>query len=129
MIGFIGTSVTISVNYNQYSAMADLRVQSTVAHALGFSVSTSRLLATDLNIETSTSNHYEVFLPFLVQSPGASELNSTAGPIVSTTNFPRLSPTTTELIPIPVFSYILSARTTNRKHSPSIVAWFLERVY
>jgi hypothetical protein len=26
-------------------------------------------------------------------------------------------------IPIPVFSYILSARTTYRKHSPSIVAW------
>jgi hypothetical protein len=46
--------------------MADLHnLQFTVAHALGFSVSTSRLLAT----ETVTSNHYEVFLPFLVQSP------------------------------------------------------------
>jgi hypothetical protein len=43
--------------------------QFTVAHALGFSVFTSRLLATYLNTETSTSNHYEVFLPFLVQSP------------------------------------------------------------
>jgi hypothetical protein len=49
--------------------MADLHhLQFTVAHALGFSVSTSRLLATDLNTETSTSDHYEVFLPFLVQS-------------------------------------------------------------
>jgi hypothetical protein len=50
VIGFIGTSVTISLNYNQYSVIADLHTfQFTVAHALGFSVSTSRLLATDLN--------------------------------------------------------------------------------
>jgi hypothetical protein len=39
------------------------------AHALGFLVSTSRLLTADLNIETITSNHYEVFLSFRVQSP------------------------------------------------------------
>jgi hypothetical protein len=44
-------------------------LQFTVAHALGFSVFTIRLLATDLNTETSTSNHYGVLLPFLVQSP------------------------------------------------------------
>jgi hypothetical protein len=70
MTGFIGTSVTSSLNHTYYSAIADLHnFQFTVAHALGFSVSTSRLLATDLNEETSTSNHYEVFLPFLVQSP------------------------------------------------------------
>jgi hypothetical protein len=50
MIGFIGTSVTISLNYYQYSAIADLHTfQFTVTHALGFSVSTSRLLATALN--------------------------------------------------------------------------------
>jgi hypothetical protein len=66
MIGFIGTSVTISLSYNQYSAIADLHTfQFTVAHALGFSVFTSRLVATDLNTNTVTSNH----LPFLVQSP------------------------------------------------------------
>jgi hypothetical protein len=70
MIGFISTSVTLYLNYNQYSAIADLHTfQFTVSHALGFSVFTSRLLATDLNTETSTSNHYEVFLPFLFQSP------------------------------------------------------------
>jgi hypothetical protein len=70
MIGFIGASFTVSLNYNQYRAVADLHnLQFTVAHALGFSVSTSRLLATNLNTETSISNHYEVFLPFLVQSP------------------------------------------------------------
>jgi hypothetical protein len=69
MTGFLGTSVTISLNYNQYSAIADLHnFQFTVAPALGFSVSTSRLLATDLNTETSISNLYEVFLPFLVQA-------------------------------------------------------------
>jgi hypothetical protein len=70
MIGFISTSVTSSLNHTQYNAIADLHnLQFTVAHALGFSVSTSRLLARDLNTGTSTSNHYEVFLPFLVQSP------------------------------------------------------------
>jgi hypothetical protein len=53
----------------KYSAIADSRnFQSTVAHALGFSVSTSRLLATELNTETSTSIHYEVFLLFRLQS-------------------------------------------------------------
>jgi hypothetical protein len=57
---------TLSLNH---SAIADLHnFQFTVAHALGFSVSTSRLLATDLNTETSTSNHYEAFLLFRLQS-------------------------------------------------------------
>jgi hypothetical protein len=70
MIGFIRTSITIYLNYNKYSAIADLRAfLFTVTHALGFSVSTCRLLGTDLNTETSTSNHCEVFLPFIVQSP------------------------------------------------------------
>jgi hypothetical protein len=68
MIGFISTSVSSSLNHTYYSAIADLHnLQFTVANAL-ISVFTSRLLATDLNTETSTSNHYEVFLPFLVQS-------------------------------------------------------------
>jgi hypothetical protein len=67
MIGLIGTLVTTSLNYSQYSAIADLRtVHFTVAHALGFS--SSRLLATDLNTETSSSKHYEILLAFLVQS-------------------------------------------------------------
>jgi hypothetical protein len=36
-------------NYRQYSAIADLHIlQFTVTHALGFSVFTSRVLATDL---------------------------------------------------------------------------------
>jgi hypothetical protein len=62
MIGFIGTSFTISLNYNQYSAIADLHTfQFNVPHALWLSVFTSRLLATDLNIE--------VFLTFIFQSP------------------------------------------------------------
>jgi hypothetical protein len=73
MIGFIITSVTSSVNQTYYSAIADLHnSQFTVAHALGFSVSTSRLLATDLNKETSTlKSSYH----FLFTHPGTSELN------------------------------------------------------
>jgi hypothetical protein len=55
MIGFISILVTSSLNYSQYSAIADLHnLQFTVAHALGFSVFTSLVLATDLNTETST---------------------------------------------------------------------------
>jgi hypothetical protein len=47
----------------KYSVVVDLHsLQFTVAHALGFPVSTSRLPAKDTNIETITSNHYEVFL-------------------------------------------------------------------
>jgi hypothetical protein len=70
MTGYISTSVTSSLNHTYYSATADLHnLQFTVAHALGFSAATSHLLATDFNTKTSTSNHYEVFLPFLDQSP------------------------------------------------------------
>jgi hypothetical protein len=68
MIGFIGTSFIVSLNYNQYSAVIDLH-NLQFAHALEFSVFTSCLLAMDLNTETSTSNHYVVFSLFLVQSP------------------------------------------------------------
>jgi hypothetical protein len=64
MTGFISTSVTSSLNHIYYSAIADLySFQSTAAHALRFFVFTSRLLATDLNTETSASDRYEVFLP------------------------------------------------------------------
>jgi hypothetical protein len=43
-------------------------LQFTVAQALQFLVFTSRLLATDLNIETIIWNHYAVFLLFRLQS-------------------------------------------------------------
>jgi hypothetical protein len=76
MIGFIGTWFTVFLNYNQYNTIADLhKLQFTVAHALGFSVFTSRLLGTDLNTETSTSNHYEASCHFLFNHTGTSELN------------------------------------------------------
>jgi hypothetical protein len=70
-IGFIDPSLyKLSLNYNQDSGIADLHTfQFTVVQAQGFSVSTSPTLATDLNTETITSNHSEVFMPFLVQSP------------------------------------------------------------
>jgi hypothetical protein len=52
----------------KYSTIADSHdFLFTVAHELGFSAFTSRLLATDLNTETSTSNHYEVFLLLRLQ--------------------------------------------------------------
>jgi hypothetical protein len=43
-----------------YSAIADLHTfQITVAHALGFPVSTNRLLATDLSTQTTTVSHFK----------------------------------------------------------------------
>jgi hypothetical protein len=61
VIGFINNLHVITTN--NYSTITDFHTfQSTVAYALGFSLSTSRRLATDLNTEIITSNHYEVFL-------------------------------------------------------------------
>jgi hypothetical protein len=67
MIGFINHLQVVTTN-NYYTNTDFHTLQSTVAHALGFSISTSRLLATDLNTEISISNHYEVFLLFRLQS-------------------------------------------------------------
>jgi hypothetical protein len=61
---------TLSLNRNQYSTIADVHnFQFTVAQALQFAVSTSRILATNLKTGTITSNRYEVFSSFLIQSP------------------------------------------------------------
>jgi hypothetical protein len=50
MIGFIAL-VHSTLNYKKYSAVADLHtVQFTVTHARGFSIFTSRILATDFTI-------------------------------------------------------------------------------
>jgi hypothetical protein len=70
MIGYISTSVTLSlVIALKYNAIADFHTFSfAVPHALGFPVSNSRLIETDLNTETSTSTYYEVFLLFRLQS-------------------------------------------------------------
>jgi hypothetical protein len=57
IIGFITHSNHIYIQ--PHSTVVDLRtLEFTVAHALGFYLSTSRLLATDLNAETITSNHW-----------------------------------------------------------------------
>jgi hypothetical protein len=61
VIGFISSCVTrsplITFTQRQYSAIAHLHIfQFTVAHALGFPISTSRLLATDLNTELPQSH-------------------------------------------------------------------------
>jgi hypothetical protein len=70
MIGFISNSVTLSllITINTALSLYLHNLQFTVAHALGFSVFTSHLLATDLNTETSASNDYEVFLLFRLQT-------------------------------------------------------------
>jgi hypothetical protein len=69
MIGFISTSVTFLLFALKYSAISELHnLHFNVAHALGFSISTSRLIATDFNTETIASNHYDVFLLFRLQS-------------------------------------------------------------
>jgi hypothetical protein len=53
MIGFIGIFVTNSLNHTYYSTITDLHnILFTVARALGFSVFSSYLLATDLNTGT-----------------------------------------------------------------------------
>jgi hypothetical protein len=76
MIEFMSTSIKISLNYNQYNAIANLHsFQFTVAHALGITAATSRLLATNLNTEASTSNHYEMFM-FILVLVLSTELNS-----------------------------------------------------
>jgi hypothetical protein len=69
MIGLLAPWLQFLLVTLKYNAIADLHTfQFTVAHALGFFAFTSRLLATDLNTEISTSNHYEVFLLFRLQS-------------------------------------------------------------
>jgi hypothetical protein len=66
MIVFISTSVTISllITINTMVSRYLHNLQFTIAYGLGFSFFTSRLLATDLNTETSASNRYEVFMLF-----------------------------------------------------------------
>jgi hypothetical protein len=63
-----------------YRAIADLHTfQFTVAHTLGLSVFTVRLLTTDLNTETNASNHYEAFLLFRRQSLWNLGINNSSG--------------------------------------------------
>jgi hypothetical protein len=64
---FIGYSSVVKMN-NYYTIIDSHNFQSTIAHALGFLVSTSRLLATNFNTGISSSNHFEVFLLFCLQS-------------------------------------------------------------
>jgi hypothetical protein len=66
---YVAPWLQVLLNTQKYSAIADLHTyQFPVAHTLGFPVFTSRLLATDCNTETNTSNLYDVFLLFNIQS-------------------------------------------------------------
>jgi hypothetical protein len=56
----------ITLSYNAIAILHSL--QTTVAQALKFCDFNSRLLATDFDTETSTSNLYKVFLIFRLQS-------------------------------------------------------------
>jgi hypothetical protein len=73
MIAFYLAAVHITTIHSyrhSYSAIGIPHIQqSTVSLARGFSVSTSRHLATGLDTGTSSSNHYEVFLSLILQSP------------------------------------------------------------
>jgi hypothetical protein len=74
MIGFISVYITqsllVTFSYRQYGAIADLHnLELIVAQALGFSLSASRLLATDLNTETITlSLHYTLLVLHINQA-------------------------------------------------------------
>jgi hypothetical protein len=62
MIEFIDTLFTQPGTTGNYSAIADLHTSRfTVTHALGFSVFTSRVLATDLIVSLSLQITDEVF--------------------------------------------------------------------
>jgi hypothetical protein len=55
-------SLIITLKHRQYSAMSSLhQLQFTFAHALGFSCSTSRLLATDADAQTVNSLTLRIF--------------------------------------------------------------------
>jgi hypothetical protein len=78
MIGFISSWVTHStLKYGPYSAISVIHIfhclQFTVANALGFWVSTSRFLATDLNTETITSNHWGTHSSYYTQTSSSND--------------------------------------------------------
>jgi hypothetical protein len=66
MIGFISSLVThsllVTLTRRQYSAVADIHTfQFTIAHTLGFSLSSSHLLAMDFDTQTTTVSHYKCY--------------------------------------------------------------------
>jgi hypothetical protein len=113
--------------YKQYSAIADLHTfQCSVAHALWFSVSTSRILATDI-----TSNHCDV-LSFLLQPPWTvdslnSDLRRLNSPILSPVWSSLLDANTLSFYSLGIlFTYINVARTRiieNACHVIAIHCW------
>jgi hypothetical protein len=62
-IGYLDSLTPYTHNYRQHSAIVDIHtLQFTVTHALGFSVFTSRILATDLKQSHCHFKTHEVFI-------------------------------------------------------------------
>jgi predicted deacylase len=66
LLQLVTQSLVVTLIYKQCTAIVDLhRLQSTVAHALGFSISTSRLPAMALNTQTVRVSHSD----YQIQNP------------------------------------------------------------
>jgi hypothetical protein len=121
MIGFISTfGYNLSLNYIYIQAIQRYHwftpfTAHRCTHPQGFSVSTSRLLATDLNTETITSYHtLNPHRPTSCTLVYAAIISLT----VTSLYFTQLSPSASELPKSKSESrYIAFARTTHRKPS------------
>jgi hypothetical protein len=113
VIGFIDTLFTQLGTTCNYSAIADLHtLQFTTAHTLGFSVFTSRILATD-----AQSNS---FLDISSQSPSTADSLSSI-PLLPSSYPGRLaSRNTAQFLSTELF-FITTLHRLRRKHSLSIV--------
>jgi hypothetical protein len=119
MIGFIAPYTIITRDYRQYSAIADVHTfQFTAPHALGFSVSTSRILATDLskshcNIKLHMKSSFHsliLFLPLL-----STQFNSSSSKLIYwQAGIPKVD--SSFLTRLLQFTTVLSCRTLPYNH-------------
>jgi hypothetical protein len=120
IIGFIGISVTLSLNYNQYSAITDLHnLQFTVTRTLRISVFTSHILVTELNSLTVTKSSIHTLC-----------LHRPTSNSSSTTNFLWLSPTDTwaqlsSLDFVLICTRLIYSQLQTHNTASSIVMWCL----
>jgi hypothetical protein len=124
MTGFIDAFFVQSLLITINTALSLIyTLSSSSLHTRQNSVSPSRLLATDLNTETSTSNNYEVFLSFLLQLPWTTDsLNSTQFHLVYCIPIPLVLDSVL-LCPHPCYRLPLYIRGADHTENSSIVAW------